>query len=129
MHPGSHLVERRAREAALEANTHGGGQSPSGEIAAGEAEAAEGGGATSAGVAATTGGLGENVYRRRADGAALSSDEHYEWKHALPIQAKAGGLILFDRDLVHAGGPNISPAIRYALYYRLRFEPSICQER
>ena len=63
----------------------------------------------------------ENLYRRRADGAALSSDESYDWRDAVPIQSERGGLILFDRDLVHAGGPNMSPNIRYALYFRLRF--------
>ena len=63
----------------------------------------------------------ENLYRRRADGAALSSDESYDWRDAVPIQSERGGLILFDRDLVHAGGPNMSPNIRYALYFRLLF--------
>ena len=41
--------------------------------------------------------------------------------HAIRIQWP-GSVILFDKDLVHAGGPNLSADIRYALYYRLRFE-------
>ena len=32
-----------------------------------------------------------------------------------------GTVVLFDKDLVHAGGPNLSPDIRYALYCRMRF--------
>lgn len=39
-----------------------------------------------------------------------------------PILGPAGTVVLFDKDLVHAGGPNLSPGIRYALYYRLRLE-------
>ena len=29
-------------------------------------------------------------------------------------------VIVFHKDLMHAGGPNLSPHIRYACYYRLR---------
>lgn len=43
-------------------------------------------------------------------------------EHALPITASAGDAIVFDRDLVHMGGPNLSCAIRYACYYRLRWD-------
>lgn len=39
---------------------------------------------------------------------------------AVPILGPAGTVVLFDKDLVHAGGPNLSSGIRYALYYRLR---------
>ena len=42
---------------------------------------------------------------------------------AQPILAREPGTVVcFSKDLVHAGGPNCSPAIRYALYYRLRLE-------
>ena len=42
---------------------------------------------------------------------------------AVAIEAlKAGTVIVFDKDLVHAGGPNLGADIRYALYYRLRIE-------
>lgn len=41
---------------------------------------------------------------------------------ALPILCSAGSVIVFDKDLLHAGGPNLSPSIRYALYARMRFE-------
>mmetsp|Transcript_2343 Transcript_2343/g.6173 ORF Transcript_2343/g.6173 Transcript_2343/m.6173 type:complete len:485 (-) Transcript_2343:182-1636(-) len=41
---------------------------------------------------------------------------------AVPILAEPGSVIVFDKDLLHAGGPNLSAGIRYALYYRLRFE-------
>ena len=34
----------------------------------------------------------------------------------------AGSVVVFDKDLWHAGGGNLSSSIRYALYYRLRFE-------
>ena len=42
---------------------------------------------------------------------------------AVPILASAGDAIVFDKDLLHAGGPNLSlsGAIRYALYCRMRF--------
>eukprot|EP00965_Chrysotila_dentata_P221951 6192686-Pleurochrysis_carterae.AAC.4 len=33
-----------------------------------------------------------------------------------------GTAIVFHKDLLHAGGPNLGPAIRYALYFRLRLE-------
>jgi hypothetical protein len=40
-----------------------------------------------------------------------------------PILAPAAGtVIVFDKFLEHAGGPNIAETIRYACYYRLRFE-------
>lgn len=42
---------------------------------------------------------------------------------AQPILCKPGSVIVFDRDLLHAGGPNLSSDIRYALYARMRFEP------
>ena len=42
--------------------------------------------------------------------------------HAAPILAEPGTAIVFDMDLLHAGGPNLSPGIRYALYYRLRVQ-------
>lgn len=41
---------------------------------------------------------------------------------AKAILAEPGTVIVFDKDLVHAGGPNLSSAIRYALYARMRFE-------
>lgn len=41
---------------------------------------------------------------------------------ARPILARAGTAIVFDGDLVHAGGPNLSCGIRHALYARMRFE-------
>ena len=41
---------------------------------------------------------------------------------ARPILARAGTAIVFDGDLVHAGGPNLSSGIRHALYARMRFE-------
>ena len=37
------------------------------------------------------------------------------------ILAEAGDVIVFDGDLVHAGGPNLASGIRYALYYRMRW--------
>ena len=40
---------------------------------------------------------------------------------ARPILASPGTCIIFDKDLVHAGAPNLSSAIRYALYARMRF--------
>ena len=55
----------------------------------------------------------------------LHSGHAYTHETATPITAAAAGsVVVFDKDLVHAGGPNLSPDIRYALYYRLRFEPS-----
>ena len=42
--------------------------------------------------------------------------------HATPILAEPGTAIVFDKDLLHAGGPNLSSGVRYALYYRLRLE-------
>ena len=43
--------------------------------------------------------------------------------NAIPILCPSGGsVIVFDKDLWHAGGPNLSADIRYALYYRMRFE-------
>ena len=55
---------------------------------------------------------------------ALHSGHAYSHETATPITAAtAGSVVVFDKDLVHAGGPNLSPDIRYALYYRLRFEP------
>ena len=54
----------------------------------------------------------------------LHSGHAYTHETATPITAAAAGsVVVFDKDLVHAGGPNLSPDIRYALYYRLRFEP------
>ena len=41
---------------------------------------------------------------------------------ARPILCEAGSVIVFDKDLLHAGGPNLAPGIRYALYGRMRFE-------
>ena len=41
---------------------------------------------------------------------------------ATPILCEAGSVIVFDKDLVHAGAPNLSSAIRYALYARMRFD-------
>ena len=41
---------------------------------------------------------------------------------AVPILAEPGTCIVFDKDLLHAGAPNLSPAIRYALYARMRWE-------
>ena len=41
---------------------------------------------------------------------------------AVPILAEPGSVIIFDKDLLHAGAPNLSPDIRYALYYRMRLE-------
>lgn len=41
-----------------------------------------------------------------------------------PIVVPAGTAIVFDKDLLHAGGPNLGAGIRYALYYRLRLEGS-----
>ena len=41
---------------------------------------------------------------------------------ARPILCEAGSVIVFDKDLLHAGGPNLAPGIRYALYARMRFE-------
>jgi ectoine hydroxylase-related dioxygenase (phytanoyl-CoA dioxygenase family) len=42
---------------------------------------------------------------------------------AVPIETHiAGAAIVFDKDLVHAGGPNLSGHIRYALYFRLRWQ-------
>lgn len=38
------------------------------------------------------------------------------------VLAQPGDAIVFDRELVHAGGPNLGSAIRYALYFRLRLE-------
>ena len=53
----------------------------------------------------------------------LHSGHAYSHETATPITAAAAGsVVVFDKDLVHAGGPNLSPDIRYALYYRLRFE-------
>jgi ectoine hydroxylase-related dioxygenase (phytanoyl-CoA dioxygenase family) len=40
----------------------------------------------------------------------------------MPILCEAGSVIVFDKDLLHAGGPNLSADIRYALYARMRFE-------
>ena len=40
---------------------------------------------------------------------------------AQPILCEAGSVIVFDKDLLHAGGPNLSSGIRYALYARMRF--------
>ena len=34
----------------------------------------------------------------------------------------SGTAIVFDKDWVHAGGPNLSSVIRHALYARMRFE-------
>ena len=39
---------------------------------------------------------------------------------AVPILAEPGTAIVFDKDLLHAGAPNLSPNIRYALYFRMR---------
>lgn len=42
---------------------------------------------------------------------------------AVPIQTcTPGAAIVFDKDLVHAGGPNLTGQIRYALYFRLRWQ-------
>ena len=38
----------------------------------------------------------------------------------MPILAEPGTAIVFDKDLLHAGAPNLSPNIRYALYFRMR---------
>lgn len=61
-----------------------------------------------------------------ADGA-LCTDEAARVRaldaaSSVPILARAGTAIVFDKDLVHAGGPNLSSAIRHALYARMRFE-------
>ena len=39
---------------------------------------------------------------------------------AVPILAEPGTAIVFDKDLLHAGAPNLSSNIRYALYFRMR---------
>ena len=41
---------------------------------------------------------------------------------ARPILAEPGTAIVFDKDLLHTGGPCLAPGIRYALYYRMRLE-------
>ena len=46
---------------------------------------------------------------------------------ARPIICEPGSVIVFDKDLLHAGGPNLSAGIRYALYARMRFEAAHVQ--
>ena len=64
------------------------------------------------------------VERKLAEGALHSRpNPPYTHAGAHAIRTRQpGSVILFDKDLVHAGGPNLSADIRYALYYRLRFE-------
>lgn len=38
------------------------------------------------------------------------------------ILCRPGSVIVFDKDLLHAGAPNLSPHIRFALYARMRWE-------
>ena len=52
----------------------------------------------------------------------VAAHSNSDGKGAVPILCPAGSVIVFDKDLLHAGGPNLSPGIRYALYARLRFE-------
>lgn len=38
------------------------------------------------------------------------------------LSTEPGSVIVFHKALLHAGGPNLSPNLRYACYYRLRVE-------
>ena len=53
------------------------------------------------------------------DGAVTGAGSE---ERAVPILAEPGSAIVFDKDLLHAGAPNLSSSIRYALYYRVRLE-------
>lgn len=65
----------------------------------------------------------ERADRESADGKNAGLRQYTaEEAHAI-LAPDPGTVIVFDKDLVHAGGPNLSPNIRYALYYRVRFEP------
>ena len=54
-------------------------------------------------------------------GAAAAAAAHVPARAARPILVEPGTCIVFDKDLLHRGGPNLSSAIRYALYARMRY--------
>ena len=54
-------------------------------------------------------------------GAAAAAAAHVPARAARPILVEPGTCIVFDKDLLHSGGPNLSSAIRYALYARMRY--------
>ena len=54
----------------------------------------------------------------------------------VPVEARTpvlaeegGGVVVFHRRLLHAGGPVLADNVRYALYYRLRVDRAVVAER
>lgn len=95
--PGSHASERRARaEGQLRGQLHSEGAELSTAFA-------------------------NPTSQQQMDGSESNGEA---FSLAQPILCEAGSVIVFDKDLLHAGGPNLAAGIRYALYARMRFEPA-----
>lgn len=43
------------------------------------------------------------------------------------LTRQPGDAVIFHRKLVHAGGPCLSPGIRYATYYRMHVEGGVAR--
>jgi hypothetical protein len=61
----------------------------------------------------------EEYFRRRGPRALLDGMPDVPLPAPVPVTGRAGDVVLCHYQLAHAAGPNTSPHIRYAVYFRL----------
>jgi ectoine hydroxylase-related dioxygenase (phytanoyl-CoA dioxygenase family) len=62
----------------------------------------------------------EGYFRARGPKSLLAGMPEIDLGQAEPVFARAGDVVLCHYQLAHAAGPNTSPHIRYAVYFRLK---------
>ena len=62
----------------------------------------------------------ENYFRARGPKSLLAGMPDIDLGRPEPVLARAGDVVLSHYQLAHAGGPNTSPHVRYAVYFRLK---------
>ena len=62
----------------------------------------------------------ERYFRERGPKSLLSGMPDVDLGRPEPVLARAGDVVLCHYQLAHAAGPNTSPHVRYAVYFRLK---------
>ena len=62
----------------------------------------------------------ERYFRERGPKSLLSGMPAVDLGPPEPVLARAGDVVLCHYQLAHAAGPNTSPRVRYAVYFRLK---------
>jgi hypothetical protein len=62
----------------------------------------------------------ERYFRERGPKSLLDGMPDVDLGHPEPVLARAGDVVLSHYQLAHAAGPNTSPHVRYAVYFRLK---------